>query len=383
MSMEDKIKAIKEKLRHIDTEELLALISLNFTTFAGEDGNIQDELPFQLKSELMSPQKQYIYLAGLLMSTNNQSTGSASGDLLTSLEKDIQDITGDYIKGFIGDKELFKEEKKEKFKNNLLSMDAFTSYFDTGVLRYDEQTEEMIKVLYSPFDKELKTICGITTSDYLDFFTFVTEKMTDTRDDIQNVFNELQDFLHSFNSDDMHPERIEQEFSRLLNFGTEHPEVVNRIQEGLTGNNKLKKQDIVNHYGEEKAGKLLELFALERKDRDFQYYNSKNPFVSHPLCWLNQETLYLVSPQILLNAIYDNITETLENPKNGFYQRYCKTKADKVENEFLQCFREIFREDAKYHISVCESIGTQEHDILIEYKNYILVAEVKASKGRR
>lgn len=382
MSMEDKIKAIKEKLSHIDTEELLGLISLHFTTFAGEDGSIQDELPFQLKSGLLSPQKQYFYLAGLLMSTNNRSVGGASSDLLTSLEKDIQDITGDYIKGFIGDEELFKEDKKEKFKNNLISMDAFISYFDTGVLRYNEQTEKLITVLYSPFDNELKAVCGLTTSDYLDFFMFVTEKMTDARDDMQNVFNELQDFLCSFNPDENNPERIKQEYSKLLNFGTDHPEVVNRIQEGLTGNNKLKKQDVVNRYGEEKAFKLLELFALERKERDFQYYNGKNPFVSHPLCWLNQEILYLVSPQILLNAIYDNITENLENPKNDFYQRYCKAKADKVENEFLQCFKQIFREDAKYHMSVCESIGTQEHDILIEYKNYILIAEVKASKVR-
>ena len=118
MNMEDKIKAVKEKLSCIDTEELLGIISLHFTTFANANGEIQENLPFQFTSELMSPQKQYFYLAGLLMSTQYKGNGKENNELLLSLEKDIQEITQDYIKGFIGDKELFKEEKKEKFKES-------------------------------------------------------------------------------------------------------------------------------------------------------------------------------------------------------------------------------------------------------------------------
>lgn len=382
MNMEDKIKAVKEKLSCIDTEELLGIISLHFTTFANANGEIQENLPFQFTSELMSPQKQYFYLAGLLMSTQYKGNGKENNELLLSLEKDIQEITQDYIKGFIGDKELFKEEKKEKFKQNLVSMDAFVSYFDTGVLRYNEQTEELIKTLYSPFDDELVAICGLKTSDYIDFFNFVTEKMTDAKNRMQDAFNELQRFLASFNQYETNPQKIEKEYQRLLNFGRDNPETFFKLQEGFTGNNKFKKQDVIDRYGKQKGEKLLELFALERKERDFKYYNGNNPFISHPLCWLNQDTLYSVSPQILLNAIFDCITDFLENPKNKFSKKYWKTKADIVEQEFLKCFKSVFYEDARYHMAVCEKPGTQEHDILIEFKNYILIAEVKASKVR-
>lgn len=382
MNMEDKIKAVKEKLSCIDTEELLGIISLHFTTFANANGEIQENLPFQFTSELMSPQKQYFYLAGLLMSTQYKGNGKENNELLLSLEKDIQEITQDYIKGFIGDKELFKEEKKEKFKQNLVSMDAFVSYFDTGVLRYNEQTEELIKTLYSPFDDELVAICGLKTSDYIDFFNFVTEKMTDAKNRMQDAFNELQRFLASFNQYETNPQKIEKEYQRLLNFGRDNPEKFFKLQEGFTGNNKFKKQDVIDRYGKQKGEKLLELFALERKERDFKYYNGNNPFISHPLCWLNQDTLYSVSPQILLNAIFDCITDILENPKNKFSKKYWKTKADIVEQEFLKCFKSVFHEDARYHMAVCEKPGTQEHDILIEFKNYILIAEVKASKVR-
>lgn len=380
--MEDKIKAVKEKLSCIDTEELLGIISLHFTTFANANGEIQENLPFQFTSELMSPQKQYFYLAGLLMSTQYKGNGKENNELLLSLEKDIQEITQDYIKGFIGDKELFKEEKKEKFKQNLVSMDAFVSYFDTGVLRYNEQTEELIKTLYSPFDDELVAICGLKTSDYIDFFNFVTEKMTDAKNRMQDAFNELQRFLAGFNQYETNPQKIEKEYQRLLNFGRDNPETFFKLQEGFTGNNKFKKQDVIDRYGKQKGEKLLELFALERKERDFKYYNGNNPFISHPLCWLNQDTLYSVSPQILLNAIFDCITDILENPKNKFSKKYWKTKADIVEQEFLKCFKSVFHEDARYHMAVCEKTGTQEHDILIEFKNYILIAEVKASKVR-
>lgn len=382
MNMEDKIKAVKEKLSCIDTEELLGIISLHFTTFANANGEIQENLPFQFTSELMSPQKQYFYLAGLLMSTQYKGNGKENNELLLSLEKDIQEITQDYIKGFIGDKELFKEEKKEKFKQNLVSMDAFVSYFDTGVLRYNEQTEELIKTLYSPFDDELVAICGLKTSDYIDFFNFVTEKMKDAKNRMQDAFNELQRFLASFNQYETNPQKIEKEYQRLLNFGRDNPETFFKLQEGFTGNNKFKKQDVIDRYGKQKGEKLLELFALERKERDFKYYNGNNPFISHPLCWLNQDTLYSVSPQILLNAIFDCITDFLENPKNKFSKKYWKTKADIVEQEFLKCFKSVFHEDARYHMAVCEKPGTQEHDILIEFKNYILIAEVKASKVR-
>lgn len=382
MGMEEKIAIIKEKLSLISTEELLGIISLHFTTFADEEGGIQNNLPFQLKSELMSPQKQYFYLAGLLMSTDDKSNGEETTNILCSLEKDIQDITSDYVKGFVNDEKLYRDNNKEKLKQNLVSMDAFISYFDMGILRYNEQTEALIKVLYTPFDDELEKLTGLAVSDYIDFFHFVTETMERGRNRMQDSFNELQSFLDSIDIDETNPEKIEKEFHRLLNFGVDNPDVVSKLQEGFTGNNKIKRQDIVKRYGDKKSESLLNFFTLERRKRDFQYYNGDNPFVSNPLCWLDDETLYSVSPLILLNAIFNRITDVLENPKNKFIKKYQKAKADIVENEFLNCFKTVFNNQADYHVSVCENPGTQEHDIVVEYKDYILIAEVKASKVR-
>lgn len=49
---------------------------------------------------------------------------------------------------------------------------------------------------------------------------------------------------------------------------------------------------------------------------------------------------------------------------------------------FLERFKLIFEDKATYHQTVCEEKGTKEHDLLIEYKDYILIVEIKASKVR-
>ena len=59
-----------------------------------------------------------------------------------------------------------------------------------------------------------------------------------------------------------------------------------------------------------------------------------------------------------------------------------RTKASVVENLFVDSLKKLLGEDAKYHTNVCEEWGTKEHDILVEYSNYIIIAEVKASKVR-
>lgn len=101
------------------------------------------------------------------------------------------------------------------------------------------------------------------------------------------------------------------------------------------------------------------------------YYNGKNPFADHPLCWIDdEETLFIVHPQFILNAAYNYITDTLENSKNKFADKYKKAKAERVEKLFLNLFKDVFGEKAKYHTSVCEERGTKEHDILIKFNDY-------------
>ena len=378
ISTEDRIKNLKDLLSNIDTEAMLGAISLSYYTFTDGDGVINNEIPFQFGSELMSPHKQRLYLAGLLMSTD-QIKAHDVGTEIKKIEKLVQDITSTYVRGFLPIERLNikSEEFKEKMKKNIVSMDAFVSYFDTGVLRYEEQTYELIKILYSEFDNELYTMTGLSISDYLNFYQFCKDELEYENENMMNAEESLKTFFESLSASN---ESIEIKYQKLLSYSTDYPAQIKAMQDGFVGLNKIYKDSILKRFGTDKANKIISYFTLERKNREYIYYNQENPFAKKPLCWLDDRTLFLVSPQILINAIYDHITETLEKTTNVFAEKYKKKKAQIVENEFRKCFQLVLGDKARYHCSVCESIGTQEHDIVIEYNNVIIIAEVKASK---
>lgn len=154
--MEEKIRQLKKILSGIDTSDLLGRISINFVTFA-DDTNVAEESDLFQKTNLLSPQKQLLYLAGLLISTDNlcENNSRITETQFKGIKRDIQEITFEYVKKFIDISPTEDSPFPEQARKNFVSFEAFSSYFDTGILRYEEQTEELIKQLYVPFDTEL------------------------------------------------------------------------------------------------------------------------------------------------------------------------------------------------------------------------------------
>ncbi|KNZ41443.1 MULTISPECIES: YecA family protein [Acetobacterium] len=381
--MEEKINALKEKLQYKSTRELLGMIGIHFITFANGKKGFAEQSDIFNKTKLISPQKQYTYLAGLLMSTEDKSEVHTTKDkdkdkdsrIYDELEDDVQEITLEYTKNFLG---INTKLDSVDIKRNLISMQAFTSYFDTGILRYPEQTIDLIRILYSGFDSELEDLTGLVTEDYIAFYQLVWDTFETAMSSSKCAVENIKNFLYSLNP---HAVDVEKEYERLMKFA--QGSAGDNLQNAMDGLSTIKESLVLEAFGIEKGKSLLEIFGLHRQSRDFSYYNGKNPFAEHPLCWIDEgENLFIVHPQFLLNAIYNYITEILEKPQNKFADKYKKAKAETVEIQFLKFFKDLFGDKAKYHASVCEERGTKEHDILIEFNNYILIAEVKASKVR-
>lgn len=373
--MEEKIKKLKEKLNYIGTRDLLGMIGIHFITFADNAEDVAEQADIFNKTKLMSPQKQYMYLAGLLMSTEDKSDGSImKSEIFDELESDVQEITQEYIRTFLN---IDYKAEPNNAKRNLVSMEAFTSYFDTGILRYPEQTIELIRELYTDFDLHLEEMTGLVLEDFISFYQLICDTFEETMNASKYTVESIKKQLNSFNPFAVD---IEKEYERFLAFAQGAASI--NLQNTMDNLNTIKSASVMEMFGKKKGEKLLDIFGLYRAETDFLYYNGKNPFAEKPLCWIDKETLFIVHPQFLLNAIYNYITDTLENPKNPFADKYKKSKADIVENLFIKLLEKIFGEEAKYHTSVCEERGTKEHDILIEFKDYILIAEVKASKVR-
>lgn len=377
--MQNKIVLLKEKLQKFGTRELLGMISVHFYTFGNNAKDIAEQSDIFNKTDLMSPQKQYAYLAGLLMSTDDLSEGIKNDDpkKYEELEEEIQGITIEYTKTFLNFDHTPEGPDLDIVKRNLVAMEAFTSYFDTEVLRYKEQTEILIRSLYAPFNEELKQLTTLDIDDYLKFYHLVEDSFGESVDQTKVVNQNIQEFLGSFNLTD----DIKSQYQRLIT--GDNGRIGREIKKAMDGLQTISREKIIQSFGELKANKLIELFTLKRQKCDFMYYNNSNPFTQQPLCWLDEgQTFFIVHPNFLMSAIYNFIMSIIENPKNKFAEKFKKSKADIAENLFLEQLKKLFGDTAKYHTSVCEEKGTKEHDILIEYKNYIVIAEVKASKVR-
>ncbi|WP_288867045.1 SEC-C metal-binding domain-containing protein [uncultured Sneathia sp.] len=377
--MDEKIKVLKEKLRYVGTRDLLGMIWIHFITFANGASDMAEQSDIFNKTNLISPQKQYTYLAGLLMSTDDKSDGhiisAEESEIYSKLENDVQEITLEYTKTFL---DIDPSSKPDDIKRNLVSMVAFTSYFDTGILRYAEQTIHLIKILYSSFDLELESLTGLITEDYIAFYQLVCDEFKSAMSSSKYEIDRIKKFLNSLNP---YAVDVEKEYERIIAFAQGSSGL--NLQNVMDSLNSIKASKVYDIFGKEKGKRLLNIFGLYRKEREFSYYTAENPFAEHPLCWIDGgETLFIVHPQFLLNAIYNYITEVLENPQNKFADKYKRVKAEIVESQFLSYFKSILGDKAIYHTSVCEERGTKEHDILIEFHDYILIAEVKASKVR-
>lgn len=143
--MEKKIEELKSKLRNIDTKEILGWIATRFVTGIAEGEDASEASDIFNKTNLMSPQKQYLYLAGLLMSTTPSNTVQIQNvSKYEEIENDLQEITATYYKGFLPPIDEVSSLSNDEKKQRLISASAFLSYFDMGDLRYEEQTEQLI-----------------------------------------------------------------------------------------------------------------------------------------------------------------------------------------------------------------------------------------------
>ena len=369
--MEKKIEELKSKLRNIDTKEILGWIATRFVTGIAEGEDASEASDIFNKTNLMSPQKQYLYLAGLLMSTTPSDTVQIQNVAkYEEIENDLQEITSTYYNGFLPSIDEFSSLNDTEKQQRLISASAFLSYFDMGDLRYEEQTEQLINELFSQFDDELLSITGLSINDYLSFYHYVKMKVQESIDRPRQLMESIF-------------EKMDGEFSEEAynDFLKSSQDIREPLINSINGFFSINIAEIYQYFGDRKASTLMDLFTIERKERDFKYYNDENPFVNQPLCKLG-DTIFVAVPTFLLNAIYYKITNLLENQTGKAASKYSKKKADRVEEMFLERFKLIFGDKASYHKTVCEEKGTKEHDLLIEYKDFILIAEIKASKVR-
>lgn len=363
--MEEKILKLKNELSQFNTKDILGMIGTQFMAFGNDGKEIAKNSDVFTKTKLDSPRKQYLYLAGLLLSTDECSNSkSLDENTFKKIESEIQNITSEYSMNFLNITPL---KTKEDIDKNIVSYDAFSSYFNISILRYPEQIIDLINSIYQPFDKELEENTGLTTKDYLNFYKFICDEFQETSRHFAEVSYEIREFTSK------------GKFSENKEKALKLYETFKNATDNLLCSSCTK---IIEKFGNNKGEKFIKYFIIKREKREFIYYNSANPFVKQPLVYIDDNVFFITHPTFLLDAIYSQIHDVCENASNVFFNKFQMKKATIVEDLFLNEFKKVFNDKAIYYKQVCEKPGTDEHDILIEYDKYIIIAEVKASKVR-
>lgn len=355
--MEKKVLELKKLLSQVDHKEFLGELSSSLfrDIYSAKDmRNIIGDI------KIGSIKKVYKYWVGLLMSTKIPEKPIPVIEIIDSVKK----ITEDIITGYI--KEVFdgKNETLEDIEMRQLYLESFLSYFDFDILAYREQILEYIKIFYEPFSEKLETLCGLNLGDFLKLETLIHNSF--------NLENKREEFL-----------KFLQEYSIKKSFGN--------IEEFIENCNKerflqlldiftVNFEELKEIFGDKKAKRILELFSLEREERNYLYYTDKNIYTRKPLCKIEENTYTVALPDVMAISIYNQLDEILNSQSQKKALRDKQRKDKIVENYFVETMKKILNNKCKVYAPIFEEKGTYEHDLLIEIDNYILICEIKASK---
>ncbi|MGX1373852.1 hypothetical protein RKD56_000970 [Priestia megaterium] len=366
--LEEKIEDLKEILREVDTEWLLIKVANEFgvTTTAGLNDNIFS------KTKLSSPFKQYLYLIGLLLSTPDKSKADRKEPPMEKIKKVLNNIVDLHGELFLPNEgETIDEHWIETRK---VSMPVFLNYFNTNSLTYEEQVMQRIEDWFLPYSDYIKEQIGINVQELLKVFSFVRDKLQERFDNIQKidgkVLEERKHFFNYMTKKNISLEQAKKEVSlpNTLELGRQ----VHLLHQ-------IEIKDLIEQFGEKEAQSFIKLFSMIREEKGFHYYTEQNPFEVAPIWRKSEKLLFVPMYKQLIHAIQLQLTSLIESSehRNSFY----KNRDNKSEEKALEIFKALFKDSAKYYTSVFENDKSQnEHDLVIEYGEIILVVEIKASK---
>lgn len=310
---------------------------------------------------------------------------------MDNLYKSIQKITFKYLDSFFSKDSIENYDEEWKKKREAM-LPVFLSYFNNITLCNEEQIIRRIHNWFSRFDDKLKENYNFDTILLIEFYKFVKNKLENVFDSFQEVVKKCQDellkledeFLRNTNytrDTESNNWNFEELFRKQSNFEktkNQFFKMAKEIQELFI----IKKQDIEDVFGKENAMLFEELFVLERINREFKYYTENNPVLEKPLCKVDNDKYFLIQPRFLLDAIYNLCYSKLEELHRENKVNFYKTRGEVVEKEVLHLLNQVFKDKAKYYTAVCETPNYNEHDIIVLYKENILIIEIKSSKTK-
>ncbi|WP_206936117.1 hypothetical protein [Halobacillus kuroshimensis] len=137
---------------------MLSIIAKEFGTMTPSSEDIFT------KTNLTSPFKQYMYVMGLILSSEKSDRVKIlQEDRMERIKRKLTEIVDLYSELF--EPEAREDVSKQWFNSREVSMAVFLNYFNTNSLTYEEQVIDRLNEWFSPYSKYIKSQIGITVND--------------------------------------------------------------------------------------------------------------------------------------------------------------------------------------------------------------------------
>lgn len=369
--LEHEIDSLKKRLSELDTLSVLG--------FVGNDMMFHKQ---NLASEtgLTSPHKQLLYLSGLLLTTEQREDGSLNPGEYQQIKRSIEKITHLYTDMFYPTiDELNKGLKENWIRTREVSMPVFLNYFNTTPLWYQEQIVDRINSWFMPFEDYILGQTGLPINvsikihEYLQLylqeqFNRIKELHSEAKTQFEHYYDSLKDY-----------QNITMEKAQEL--AQKHPakHAIEVFLHELNGVYHIPIKSINELFSKKEIDNFLECYSMNRSQRAFRYYTESNPVEEKPIWRASKDTIFCPFLEQILNGIFNFHCRLLENSEHreSFYRHRDKVAEDKA----LNIFKELFQDEADYYVSIYENDKSErEHDLLVVFKQNVLICEVKASK---
>jgi hypothetical protein len=369
IDLAQKSKELKDFVSQFETTMFLGDISslMQFIRF---------DRPVKSLKGLSSPQRQLLYLAALNVT-------SAISDT-EPLKAQYTDEDFEHMKALLNEIETGYEQffypkpddvVDEDWKmRRMIAMPTFLSYFNQGLLNYEEQIIERVEEYFKPFDNEISSHFGLSVKDFIDIYNYI--------DQVPNNFlNEKINKKEGQQSWEDFGEEMQAKNIPPWEWQSHLPQHFQNLFEWMYDKGKMQrysKQSLIDKFGEEKANAFLNTFTCKRQQTNFLYYTEKNPLHSKPIFNINDEEFQLIETHQIIQAVYNVLFQFCVSQaalKEKFYGVRGKKLEDKIESVFQRFF--------KNKAFVYKSFFTQdkhEQDLLFLYEGLALIVEAKASK---
>jgi hypothetical protein len=352
--------------------ELKALIRRfehrSFTAHLGHMGNAHvRQRSGQIK--LRSPVRQLMYLMSLYHATD---LGGTELYTPTSTEhRQIIRLLNEIEKGY--GYEAVRPKKRglsqEELDRLLVTKGTFLNYYLNAPLTYFEQDLERTKRTFQHFDPYILQETGLALSDYLDFFTLLTNL----------EIGQLSKYLNNDYGGDPVLQSIKRG-KNPKNLTLDQKVHLMDIGEKAVYEMGIPLEEIYKVMDKEKTKLFMAYFTLLRKeDPEYLYYTHNCGYLRKPIIMMDGQHILMVYSKQLINAIYEFLFELCNEP-NAPGKKVSERRDDYLEDKTKEVFRDFFGPEANIYTSYYTN-GSEKDLLVLQGKNAFII-ECKAHKYR-